>query len=220
MSHIFLAGASRGVGLEIAKQLIAQNNTVTALLRSEAARPDLEALGVSVVIGDALEPEDLAANVAATPCNAVISTMGGQPVGGQRVDFWGNKNLIDAAVKAQIQRFLLVTSIGCGESVGALAPHVLEALAPVLAEKEKAEQHLIQSGLAYTIIRPGGLKSEPATGEAVLTTDPSFSGFIHRADVAALVCRCLGSALSQGKIVSAIDPTLIPPHRDIPVFQT
>ncbi|TAH30561.1 MAG: SDR family NAD(P)-dependent oxidoreductase, partial [Oscillatoriales cyanobacterium] len=32
--HIFLAGASRGVGLEIAKCLVAQNIQVTALLRS------------------------------------------------------------------------------------------------------------------------------------------------------------------------------------------
>ena len=33
-THIFLAGASRGVGLEIAKCLVKQQMQVTALLRS------------------------------------------------------------------------------------------------------------------------------------------------------------------------------------------
>jgi uncharacterized protein YbjT (DUF2867 family) len=33
-------------------------------------------------------------------------------------------------------------------------------LGPVLKEKEKAEEALKASGLVWTIIRPGGLKSE------------------------------------------------------------
>lgn len=210
--HVFLAGASRGVGFEIAKQLLAQQVRVTALLRSATTQPELEALGASVALGDAIQAESLAAIVAALgPFDAVISTLGGIPQGGERVDYWGNKNLIDAAVLASVQRFILVTSIGCGESVVALAPHVLEVLSGVLAEKQKAEQHLIASGLNYTILRPGGLKSEPATGKAILTADPHISGFIHRADVATCVCRCLGSDAAQQQILSAIDPTLLPP---------
>jgi nucleoside-diphosphate-sugar epimerase len=54
-SYIFLAGASRGVGREIAKCLIEQNQKVKALLRSEDSRPELEAMGIKVVMGDALD---------------------------------------------------------------------------------------------------------------------------------------------------------------------
>ena len=54
-SYIFLAGASRGVGREIAKCLIEQNQKVKALLRSEDSRSELEAMGINVVIGDALD---------------------------------------------------------------------------------------------------------------------------------------------------------------------
>jgi acetylglutamate kinase len=82
---------------------------------------------------------------------------------------------------------------------------VLQTLGAVLLEKDKAEQHLIRSGLSYTILRPGGLKSEPATGNGVLTEDPRVGGTIHRADVAALACRCLASARARNRVLSAID---------------
>jgi hypothetical protein len=64
---------------------------------------------------------------------------------------------------------------------------------------------LIASGLTYTVIRPGGLKSEPATGNGVLTEDYKVAGSIHRADVAQLVCQCLNSDRANHKILSAVD---------------
>jgi uncharacterized protein YbjT (DUF2867 family) len=209
MTAIFLAGASRGVGREIAKCLTAQGLTVVALLRSDAARSELEALGATVVIGDALEADEIASLVAKQSFDAVISTLGGKPTDGERADFKGNRNLVDAAVKAGVKRFLLVSSIGTGESAAALPPQALETLGAVLAEKEQAENHLIASGLIYTIVRPGGLKSEPPRGTAVLTENPNIAGSIHRADVADLVCRCLGSARSHNKILSAVDRALL-----------
>ncbi len=205
-SYIFLAGASRGVGREIAKCLIEQNQKVRALLRSEDSRPELEAMGIKVVMADALDAAALEqAMLGDEPIHAVISTIGGLPKDGQRADFLGNKNLIDAAVKAGVQKFILVSSIGSGESVVAIPPQALETLRPVLLEKEQAEKHLIESGLTYTVIRPGGLKSEPATGNGVVTEDYKVAGTIHRADVAQLVCQCLASDAANNKILSAVD---------------
>ncbi len=203
-SYIFLAGASRGVGREIAHCLTQQQLKVKALLRSEATRGELEAMGIEVVLGDALRVSDVESAMT-QGITAVISTIGGLPKDGDRADYLGNKNLIDAAVKAGVQKFILVSSIGSGGSAQALPPQALATLGSVLAEKEKAEQHLIHSGLTYTIIRPGGLKSEPATGNGVLTEDPRVAGTIHRADVAQLVCRCLNSEKANNKILSAVD---------------
>ncbi|MES1022506.1 SDR family oxidoreductase [Gloeocapsa sp. BRSZ] len=207
-SYIFLAGASRGVGREIAHYLTQQQLKVKALLRSEATRADLEAMGIEVVLGDALQISDVESAMT-EGITAVISTIGGLPKDGDRADYLGNKNLIDAAVKAGVQKFILVSSIGSGDSAQALPPQALATLGSVLAEKEKAEQHLINSGLTYTIIRPGGLKSEPATGNGVLTEDPRVAGTIHRADVAQLVCRCLNSEKANNKILSAVDRQMI-----------
>jgi hypothetical protein len=54
--------------------------------------------------------------------------------------------------------------------------------------------------LAYVIIRPGGLKSEPATGKAILTEDAGASGMIHREDVASLVAKALFSKKADSKV--------------------
>src|SRR4028119_2059744 len=209
-SYIFLAGASRGVGREIAKCLTEQNQKVKALLRSEETRPELEAMGIKVVIADALDAASVEqAMLGDEPIYAVISTIDGLPKDGERADYLGNKNLIDAAVKAGVQKFILVSSIGSGNSAGALPPQALETLRPVLIEKEKAENHLIESGMIYTVIRPGGLKSEPATGNGILTEDCRVAGSIHRADVAQLVCQCLVSDAASNKVLSAVDKQMV-----------
>ncbi|MEG3954856.1 SDR family oxidoreductase [Microcoleus sp. herbarium2] len=208
--HIFLAGASRNLGLEIAKCLAEQKMQVTALLRSPATSTELEAMGIKVVTGDALDAAAVEAAMAGgEPIHAVISTIGGLPKDGERADYLGNKNLIDAAVKAGVQKFILVSSIGSGNSAAALQPQVLETLGPVLIEKEKAENHLIESGMIYTVIRPGGLKSEPATGNGILTEDCRVAGSIHRADVAQLVCQCLVSDAASNKVLSAVDKQML-----------
>lgn len=206
VAYVFLAGASRGVGREVAKCLMEQQMKVKALLRTPDARGELEGMGIEVVMGDALNFEDVErALLGDEALYAVISTIGGLPNEGERADYLGNKNLIDVAVKAGVQKFILISSIGSGNSAVALPPQALATLGSVLVEKERAEKHLIESGLTYTIIRPGGLKSEPATGNGILTEDPSVAGTIHRADVAQLVCRCLTSDRANNKILSAVD---------------
>lgn len=202
---IFLAGASRGVGREVAKCLREENLPTIALLRSPDTQAELAAMGIKIVMGDALDPAALEQAMSVQAIAAVISTIGGLPQQGERPDYLGNKNLIDAAVKAGVKKFILVSSIGTGNSKGALSPQALETLEKVLIEKEKAEAYLINSGLNYTIIRPGGLKSELPTGNAVLTEDPKVCGMIHRPDVARLVCACLKSDAANNKVLSAID---------------
>ncbi|MEH2257957.1 SDR family oxidoreductase [Nostoc sp.] len=218
-SYIFLAGASRGVGREIAQYLTVQQLKVKALLRTATVASELERIGIEVVQGDALNLGDIErAMVTDAPIHTVISTIGGLPSDVERPDYPGNRNLIDAAVKAGVQKFILVSSIGAGNSVVAASPQVLEVLGKVLAEKDKAEQHLIASGLTYTIIRPGGLKSESATGNGVLTEDPRIIGSINRADVAQLIGRCLNSQYANNKILSAVDRNMLFGQREFAEF--
>ncbi len=207
MPTVFLAGASRGVGLEIATRLTQQKIPTIALLRQP--QPLVEALGLQTRSGDALNPDDLTAAMAGQSIDTVISTIGGTSPEGVRSDFTGNRHLIDAAVAVGVKHFILVTSLGTGDSAIALPEVALQTLSAVLQEKALAEQHLRASGLTYTIVRPGGLKSEPATGTGVLTLDPSIGGLIHRADVAALICQCIQNDRSHNQTLGAVDRTMV-----------
>ncbi|MEL6470998.1 MAG: SDR family oxidoreductase [Cyanobacteria bacterium J06623_4] len=219
MTQIFLAGASRGVGREIAKRLVIEGHDVTALLRSNRANDELMAMGITVVAGDALNGDQMRQIMGDFPSEIVISTIGGSPDdGGARPDYKGNKNLIDGAIASDAKRFVLISSIGSGDSAKALPPNVMETLGPVLKEKAQAEDYLMKSGLSYTVIRPGGLISQPATGQEVLTEDPSVAGSIPRAGVAALTVRCLGKAKTFNKIFSAIDLSMQRTEKEFDVF--
>nr|WP_217652008.1 NAD(P)H-binding protein [Hydrococcus rivularis] len=89
-TNTFIAGASRGVGREIALCAIEKNCRVKALLRSEKSRSQLEAMGIDVVIGDTLDI--VAVEVAiqeSKPIEAVISTIDGLPKDGIGADYFG-----------------------------------------------------------------------------------------------------------------------------------
>ncbi len=68
-------------------------------------------------------------------------------------------------------------------------------------EKDKAEAFLqAQDQMAWTIIRPGGLTDDAATGSAALTEDIKVAGSVTRDDVAALVVKALFSKKTDGKV--------------------
>ena len=71
----------------------------------------------------------------------MVSSIGGTPANPQ-ADSEGNINLIEAAEKKGVKRFVLVTSIGTGDSKAAPPRQVYDVLEPILVEKEKAEERL------------------------------------------------------------------------------
>merc|ERR1719188_1704881 len=79
---------------------------------------------------------------------------------------------VDAAKKAGVERFVLVSSILTnGRAIGQENNPgfvITNAFGNILDEKLVAEKYLAQSGLDYTILRPGGLKDKPAEGAAVI----------------------------------------------------
>ncbi|BAC91873.1 gsl3932 [Gloeobacter violaceus PCC 7421] len=85
--------------------------------------------------------------------------------------------------------------------------------------KDKAQQRLVRRGLAYTIRQPGGLKSQPAIGNGVLTEDPRVAGTIHRADAVLLACLCVESARASNRVLSAIDRQMAYGGGDFEVFE-
>ena len=95
-------------------------------------------------VGDALDKAAVEKAIKGKELDAVISTIGGTPAD-PKADSEGNINLIEAAEAAGVKRFILVTSIGTGSSKDAPPPQVYDVLKPVLLEKEKAENRLMES---------------------------------------------------------------------------
>jgi uncharacterized protein YbjT (DUF2867 family) len=205
-ADVLVFGGTRGVGLATVRHLRESGEAVTVMVRKTS---DLTALngidGVSTTVGDALVMEEVTAAFASGEFEAVVSTLGGTLKGGVSVDSVGNIHAIDGAKATGVDRFILITSIGAGDSRAGSPSGMLRVLGPVLVEKEKAERHLIDSGLTWTIMRPGVLKDKPATGRGILTQDTSALGMINRAELARLIVDSIDDEQTFGRIYTAIE---------------
>lgn len=229
---VFVAGGSKGVGRLVIDELLAHGSDVQALVRDVHVAATLNALSnenhkVTAIVGDAFDQKTV--ETAMDGCDAVITTLGGSTRDNdddeQRIDYIGNANVIESAGILGISRIILVTSVGCGSSKEAAPAAVFAALQPVLEAKEKAENLLLRyyTNSNWSIIRPGGLTSEPApprttdgststttscSSTAIVTQDTTCIGTIRRADVAALIVQCLESPLTERQIFTAVDPSI------------
>ncbi len=206
IADIVIFGARTGTGFELAKIAREAERNVVGVIRPDSDPSELLALGVQVAFADALNSKQVENAIATAHSNWIgVSTLGGP----DNVDYKGNVIVIDAACKDGAQHFLLVSSLGCGNSREFASQRLLDAIGPVLTQKTKAEEYLQASGLSYTIVRPGGLINDPATGQGTLYESPAVHGRINRTDLARVLWRSLGKPLCQGKILSAIDRGLL-----------
>jgi nucleoside-diphosphate-sugar epimerase len=205
--RILVFGASQRTGLEVARILTDRNEAVTAFVRPTSDREALEALGVEIVVGDVLDADSVEAAFAAGQFRAVINSIGGQR-GQPRPDLDGTINVVEAAKRHGIKRMLMVTMVGAGDSFDVMAENTKKFLGPIAELKTQAEDYLMASSLDATILRPGGMRSDPATGTAIKTEDHTVMGMIHRADLAALVVESLDDDATIGKIFHTVDPEI------------
>lgn len=207
---VLIFGATRATGLEVAKILAARGEAVTAFVRPTSNLNELQALKIKTVTGDALSSEDVAAVIVSGRFRAIISTLGGGR-GETPPDAIGTKNIVDAAKSAGVERLIVVTVIGPGNSISMVPAQQRETLGRSIALKAEAEDFVTASGLSYTIIRPGQLTSNPRSGIARLSLEPAPTGPVTRGDLADLVVKCLDDDATRGKIYQVIgdDPLAV-----------
>jgi uncharacterized protein YbjT (DUF2867 family) len=133
---------------------------------------DLEKGGVEGAVGRAVEEYD-----------AVIFAAGAGPGSGaarkETMDYEGAVKLIMAAEEHGARRYLMLSSMGAGDPEGGS-----EAMRPYLRAKARADERLQESGLDYTIIRPGSLTNDEGTGRIEADESLGRRGEISRDDVA------------------------------------
>jgi uncharacterized protein YbjT (DUF2867 family) len=209
-ARVLVAGASGGTGRQLLRLCRHTDYTVRALTRDAATESTLlEAGADEVVVGDLMDPGD--AERAVDGADAVLCAVGSTPgldlLTRDPVDGRGVVHLIDAAVAAGVETFVLESSIGVGSSKPGM-PSVLRLFLTafgVVPAKERAEEHLRSSSLAYTIFRPGGLTDDPPTGEVVVGEGgDTVSGRIPRADVARLMIAALSSPDARNRTFEVV----------------
>ncbi|PVW15208.1 SDR family oxidoreductase [Marixanthomonas spongiae] len=109
------------------------------------------------------------------------------------VDQEGAKKLIDLAEIAGIRKFVMLSAMGTDN------PEEHEKLQHYLEAKQNADQHLRNSGMDYSIVRPGALTNENGTGKIKAAKKLNERGEITRDDVAETLVAALHDTTATNK---------------------
>ncbi|QZY27678.1 SDR family oxidoreductase [Nocardioides coralli] len=199
MTRIAVVGGHGQIARLLHPMLLGAGHEPVALVRSEAQAAELEATGVTTRHLD-IEAGDVDDFVSAFEgCGAVVFAAGGGPDGNverkKTVDLDGSLLSIEAAKQLGIDRFVQVSAINVDEPVPDDAGEVWAAY---VAAKRDSDAALRESGLDWTILRPGRLTDAPGTGLVALGPDVARAE-IPRADVAEVIAAVLEDPATAGK---------------------
>ncbi|WP_417561819.1 NAD(P)H-binding protein [Microbacterium sp.] len=199
MARILIIGGHGKVALRLAPLLAARGDTVTAVVRNAAHRPDVEAAGAQVVVDDVeLADADQLENLIAGNDAVVWSAGagGGDPARTRAVDHDAAIRSMDAAAAAGVTRYVMVSYFGAARDHGVSPDNPFFAYAEA---KAAADEHLRHSTLDYTIVAPSSLTLDEPTGR--IDARAEASGSVPRADVAAVIAAVLADDTTIGRTI-------------------
>ncbi|ASJ72988.1 SDR family oxidoreductase [Granulosicoccus antarcticus] len=183
---ILVAGATGKTGLRLINELSALGHTPIALVRASSDTSTLPA-DVSLRQGDLTDLHE----GTCSGCDAVIFAAGS---GGDtsaemtdKVDRDGAMRLIDLAAKANVGRFVMLSTVGADK------PDSNSELAHYLQAKHDADEHLKSSGLSYVIVRPVRLTDDDGKRDLRFGDDVDVNGEAARGDVAAVLATAVNN---------------------------
>ncbi|WP_199255324.1 NAD(P)H-binding protein [Mycolicibacterium mengxianglii] len=190
MSRIAIIGGHGKVALHLARNLTADGHTVTSVFRNPEHADDVAATGAEPLVADieSLDTDALAGLLA--DHDAVVFAAGaggGDPARTYSVDRDAAIRVIDAAERAGARRFVMVSYFGAGPDHGVSEDNSFYAYAQA---KAAADAHLRASGLDWTILGPGRLTLDAATGRITVGPDAA-DGAVTREDVALVAAAVL-----------------------------
>lgn len=199
---VAIAGGHGKIGLLLTKQLAERGDRVLSIVRNPDHAEHVATAGGEAVVLD-LEhsgAEEVAREIA--EADAVVFAAGAGPGSGagrkETMDYGGAVLTIKAARIANATRFVMISAMSAdadreGEDVFDV----------YIRAKGRADDELAESGLDYTIVRPGGLTDAEPKG-SVKIAPVTGRGEIPRADVAAVVAACLADPRTIGRTFELI----------------
>jgi uncharacterized protein YbjT (DUF2867 family) len=190
---ILIAGATGDTGLRLTRQLSKTEHEPIAMHRASS---DISGLPEGVARREA----DLTA-LKGDECDGVDVVVFAAGSGGDtgaemtdKVDRDGARRLVDIAGEAGVKRFVMLSSVGAGD------PDPDSELGHYLEAKHDADEHLIASGLAYTIVRPVALTDDDGSRNVRLGDEVDPQGKAARGDVAAVLARAATGPELEGRV--------------------
>jgi nucleoside-diphosphate-sugar epimerase len=197
--RVAIAGAHGQIAQRLALKLIADGHSVVGLIRNPEHAWEIKELGADASLCDLeADPVQRVAQALEGADAAVFAAGAGPGASAERklsMDRDGAIKLLEAAALADVERVLIISSIG------AEAPPDDDAVMSIyLRAKAEADAATQASDRRWTIIRPGGLTDDPGTGCARIDTAP-FHGQVSRDDVAAVLVAVLNEPATERQIL-------------------
>jgi uncharacterized protein YbjT (DUF2867 family) len=201
VQRIAVIGGHGKVALLLAPLLVAAGDEVTAIYRNPSHTAEVEATGARGVVADVetLGVEEIAALLAGH--DAVVWSAGaggGNPVRTKAVDEDAAIRSMDAAVSAEVRRYVMVSYFGARLDHGTPPSSGFYAYA---SAKAAADEYLRGTALDWTILGPSGLTLDPPTGKIETAEQGATSGRVSRADVAAVIVAVLRDDTTIGRTI-------------------
>jgi uncharacterized protein YbjT (DUF2867 family) len=202
--RVVIAGGHGQIALILSRQLSARGDVAVGLVRNPDHVDDVKAAGADPVVLDleSASVEDVAGVLAGA--DAVVFAAGAGPGSGavrkETVDQGAAVLTAKAAEAAGVRRYIQISAWGLDRADD---PGMDGVFAAYLRAKDAAERDLRARDLDWTILRPGRLTNEPATGKLNLAESVP-RGSVSREDVAAVVVSFLDDPKTAGKTLELV----------------
>jgi uncharacterized protein YbjT (DUF2867 family) len=182
---IVIAGGHGQIAMLLHPILSERGHHVEGIIRKPEQAEDLNDVGAKPVIADLEKSEDLSGVV--RNADAVVFAAGAGPGSGKErkwtVDRDGAIKLMKAAKMNDVDHYVMFSAMGLDQ------PRGNEVFQVYQKAKAEADEALRNSGLDYTIIKPGRLTNDPGTGK--ISAGSLEGGEIPREDVARVIAYVL-----------------------------
>jgi uncharacterized protein YbjT (DUF2867 family) len=193
--NVVIVGGHGKIALRLEKLLAERGDSPRGIIRKTEQADDLEAIGAEPIV---LDIENVEISDAIAGADAVVFAAGAGPGSGparkRTVDYGGAVALMEAALAHDIRRYVMVSSIGADRP-----ERWTDRMRPYFEAKADADRIVSESGLDYTIVRPGGLTDDPGTGGVEVAEHLERRGRVSRDDVAAVIAEVLRADNTIGK---------------------
>ena len=194
--NVVIVGGHGRIALRLQKLLAERGDSPRGIVRKTEQADDLEKIGAEPIVLDIENVDDI--DDAFAGADAVVfaagAGAGSGPARKLTVDYGGAVKSVDAAIAKEIRRFVIVSAIGANH-----AESWSDEMKPYYEAKADADKFVAESGLDYTIVRPGGLTDDPGTGKVEIAEAVGRSGAVTRDDVALVLAECLAADNTIGK---------------------